>query len=216
MKYDIYKVKLLLLRLVVQKCHWNLHIINTVHLVGEIKWVHWSKKCTEWTTLKQPTKPNQPNQKKNQPNQTQTQNQTKPNPKPNPTQPQPQTKPNPTKPKPKPQPQPRPDLTASDRVLLDKLVVFQLVRNSMYFTKPGGSLLKLRISHHLALHWTRQIHSLLFHSIYLISILILLHLCLELPSGLFPSDFITKILYTFFFSSFSPHTSHPNWFAHPE
>jgi hypothetical protein len=34
-------------------CLWYSYIFNTVHLVHTINWIHWWKKCTEWTTLKQ-------------------------------------------------------------------------------------------------------------------------------------------------------------------
>jgi hypothetical protein len=51
----------------------------------------------------------------------------------------------------------------------------------------------------------------------LISILILSsHLCLGLPNGLFPSGFVTKILYSPHLphACYIPHPSHP-WFNHP-
>jgi hypothetical protein len=67
---------------------------------------------------------------------------------------------------------------------------------------------------HLFLSWARQIQSTSPHPTSPRSILILsTHLCLGLPSGLFPSGFPTNNLYTFS----SPHScymtrpSHPPW-----
>jgi hypothetical protein len=41
-------------------------------------------------------------------------------------------------------------------------------------------------------------------------------LCLGLPSGLFPSDFPTKILCSLLpHTCYIPHSSHPPWFDHP-
>jgi len=52
----------------------------------------------------------------------------------------------------------------------------------------------------MVLSWARWIQSTQSHSIFLISILISSHLHLDLPSGLFPSSFPTKILYAFLIS----------------
>jgi len=57
-------------------------------------------------------------------------------------------------------------------------------------------------SRHWSLSWAKWIQSTFFHPISQRSIFILFsHLCLGLPSGLFPSGFPTKILYAFLICS---------------
>jgi hypothetical protein len=72
--------------------------------------------------------------------------------------------------------------------------------------------------HLWSLSSARLIDSTTLHLICLRSILILpSNLCLGLPSGLSSSDFLTKILYAFFFphACYMPHSSHPSWFGNP-
>jgi hypothetical protein len=56
---------------------------------------------------------------------------------------------------------------------------------------------------HKSLFWATSIQSIPPHPISLTSILILFtHLCHDLPNGLFPSGFPTKIIYAFLLSPF--------------
>ena len=130
-----------------------------MHLVGEIKWVYWSKKMHRMDnseTNKQTTCLT--NKRK---------------------------------------------LTATDTVL-DKLVVFFSYWDIPYILRNLEAHYQARNSPPLA-PTPNQTNLLLVTPFYLlIYIIILLHLYLELPSGLFLSDFITKILYTFFFSPTHP------------
>jgi len=66
-----------------------------------------------------------------------------------------------------------------------------------------------------SLSWARCTQSTLSHFISLWFILISFHLQLHLPSGLFPSGFPTKILYTFLIYPVHSWPSHPPWFHHP-
>jgi len=71
---------------------------------------------------------------------------------------------------------------------------------------------------HWSLSCTRYIQSTPSHRTSLRSTLILSpHLCLQLPSDIFLSDFPTKILYAFLLSHvcYMPCPSHPPWFDHP-
>ena len=82
-------------------------------------------------------------------------------------------------------------LTPWCRVLLEKLTGLQLVKKFPAFY--GTALTSVP---HLSLSWANPIQSTYPHPTSWRSILILsTHLCLGLPSGLFPSGFPTKTLY---------------------
>ena len=84
------------------------------------------------------------------------------------------------------------------RVLLLKLTGSQLVKNLPAFYGPRRSINAFTCARHLSLSQARSIHSMALHPT---SILILpFHLRLGLPSGLFPSGFPTKTLYTLLLS----------------
>ena len=91
-------------------------------------------------------------------------------------------------------------LTPWCRVLLEKLTGLQLVKFPT-FHRTWRSITALTSIHHLTLSWACPIQSVYPHPTSWRSILILsTHQCLGLPSGLFPSGFPTKTLYTPFSS----------------
>ena len=81
------------------------------------------------------------------------------------------------------------------RVLLEKLSVFLLVKKFPAFYGTRGFITAFTSARRLSLSWARSIQSLPPHPTSWRSILISSHLCLGLPSGLFPSGFPTKTLY---------------------
>ena len=88
-------------------------------------------------------------------------------------------------------------LTAWCRVLLEKLTGLQLVKKFPAFHGTPRFITALTSVRHLSLSWTNPIQSIYPHPTSLRPILILFtHLRLGLPSGLFPSGFPTKTLYT--------------------
>ena len=92
-------------------------------------------------------------------------------------------------------------LTPWCRVLLQKLTGLQLVKKFPAFHKTRRFITALTSVRHLSLSWANPIQSIYQHPTSWRSILILsTHLGLGLPSGLFPSGFPTKTLYT-------PHSS---------
>ena len=87
--------------------------------------------------------------------------------------------------------------TAGSRVLLEKLTGLQLVKKFPAIYGTRRLITALTSVRHLSLSWTRPIQSIYPHPTSWRSILILsTHLRLGLPSGLFPSGFPTKTLYT--------------------
>ena len=87
-------------------------------------------------------------------------------------------------------------LTAWCSVLLEKLTGLQLVKKFPAFYGTRRFITALTSVRHLSLSWASPIQSTYPHPTSWRSILILsTHLCLGLPSGLFPSGFPTKNLY---------------------
>ena len=88
-------------------------------------------------------------------------------------------------------------LTPWCRVLLEKLTCLQLVKKFPTFHGTRRFITALTSVRQLSLSWDRPIQSIYPHPTSWRSILILsTHLSLVLPSGLFPSGFPTKTLYT--------------------
>ena len=88
-------------------------------------------------------------------------------------------------------------LTPWCRVLLEKLPGLQLVKKLSAFHATRRFITTLTSVRHLSLSWVSPIQSIYTHPTSWRSILILsAHLCLGLPSGLLPSSFPTKTLYT--------------------
>ena len=83
----------------------------------------------------------------------------------------------------------------------EKLIGFQLVKKFPTFYGTQRFITIFTSACHLSLSWASSIPSVPPHPTSWSSILILSsHLCLCLPSGLFPSGFPTKTLYTPFLS----------------
>ena len=88
-------------------------------------------------------------------------------------------------------------LTPGCRVLLEKLTGLQLVNKFPAFHGTRRFITALKSVRHLSLSWAKPIQSIHPHPTSWTSIIILsTHLSLGLPSGLFPSGFPTKTLYT--------------------
>ena len=109
-------------------------------------------------------------------------------------------------------------ITLCSRVLLEKLIGSQLVKKFPAFYGTWKFISEFTSACHLPLSWTRSIQSVPPHPSSWRSILILSsHLRLDLPSGLLPSAYPTKILYM----PCSPHTcymhlpSYSSRFDHP-
>jgi len=83
------------------------------------------------------------------------------------------------------------------RVLLEKLTGLQLVKKFPAFHGTRRFITALTSVRYLSLSWVSPIQSIYPHPTSWRSILILsTHLRLDLPSGLLPSGFTTKTLYT--------------------
>ena len=88
-------------------------------------------------------------------------------------------------------------LTPWSRVLLDKLTGSSIVQKFPAFYGTRKFITAFTSARHLSLSWASSIQSIPTHPTSWSSILILSsHLRLGLPSGLFPSGFPTKTLYT--------------------
>ena len=88
-------------------------------------------------------------------------------------------------------------LTPWCRVLLEKLTGLQLVKKFPAFHGTPKFIIALTSISHLSLSWASPIQSIYPHPTSWRSVLVSsTHLRLGLPSGLFPSGFPTKILYT--------------------
>ena len=88
-------------------------------------------------------------------------------------------------------------LTPWCRVLLEKLTGLQLVKKFPTFHGTRTFITELTSVRHLSLSWASPIQSIYLHPTSWRSILILsTHLRLGLPSGLLPSGFPKKTLYT--------------------
>ena len=87
-------------------------------------------------------------------------------------------------------------LTAWCRVLLKKLIGLQLVKKFPAFHGTRRSITALTSVRHLSLSWASPIQSIYTHPTSCRYVLISTHLRLGLPSGLIPSGFPTKTLYT--------------------
>ena len=88
-------------------------------------------------------------------------------------------------------------LTPWCRVLLEKLTGLQLVKKLPTFHGTRRFITALKSVRHLSLSWASPIQSIYTHPTSWRSILILsTHLRLGLPSGLLPSGFLSKTLYT--------------------
>ena len=93
-------------------------------------------------------------------------------------------------------------LTPWCRVLLEKLTSLQRVKKFPAFQGTRRVITALTSFRHLSLSWTSPVQSICPHPTSWRSILMLsTHLRLGLPSGLLPSGFPSKTLYTPFSSS---------------
>ena len=105
-------------------------------------------------------------------------------------------------------------LTPWSRILLQKLTDFQLVKKFPAFHGTRRFITALTSVCHLSPSWASPIQSIYPHPIYWRSILILsTHLRLGQPSGVFPSGFPTKTLYTPSPHPYAPHAQPISFFS---
>ena len=105
-------------------------------------------------------------------------------------------------------------LTAWCRVLLEQLTGLQLVKKFPAFHGTRRFITTLTSVRHLSLSWASPIQSIYPHPTSWRSILILFtHLLLGLPSGLLPSCFPTKTLYTPSPHPYVPHAQPISFFS---
>jgi len=105
-------------------------------------------------------------------------------------------------------------LTPWCRVLLEKLTVLQLVKKFPAFHGNRRFITALTSVRQLSLSWASPIQSIYTHPISWRSVLILsTHPRLGLPSGLLPSVFPTKILYTLSPHPYAPHAQPISFFS---
>ena len=98
-------------------------------------------------------------------------------------------------------------LTPWSIVLSEKLTDRQLLKKFPAFYKTRKFIITFTTARHLSLFWATSIQSMPYQPTSRSSILILsFHLRLSLPSGLLPSGFPTKTLYTPLFSPIALHT----------
>jgi len=109
-------------------------------------------------------------------------------------------------------------LTPRSTALLEKLTVFQLVKKFPAFYGKRKFITAFTSACHLSLSCASSIQSKPPHpTSWRSKLLLSSHLCLGLPSGLFPSEFPTKIPCTPLFSHtrYMPRPSHSSRFDHP-
>ena len=105
-------------------------------------------------------------------------------------------------------------LTPWCRVLLEKLTSLQLVKKFLAFHGTRRFITALTSVRPLSLSWASPIQSIYPHPTSWRSILILsTHLRLGLPSGLLPSGFPTKTLYTPSPHPYTPHAQPISFFS---
>ena len=104
-------------------------------------------------------------------------------------------------------------LTPWCRVLLEKLTGLQLVKKFPAFHGIRRFITPLTSIRHLSVSWASPIQSIYPHPTSWRSSLISTHLRLGLPSGLLPSGFPTKTLYTPSPHSYAPHAQPISFFS---